>query len=150
MAVAHAVSCLYDELKCSVNESGHLDNAKQIVSWPNCSQDDVASSRTPSNPIYIFTLPAHLTYSLQNVWHTLLPSATASHHPWRYIQYSWCFFGVKSIWYIHYSIIDYRWEPTMYCGAFWLPKSVVADTSTLQISTLHVRVWAENPGVGVS
>jgi len=28
----HAVSCLSDELRCSVDESPHLDDAKQIVS----------------------------------------------------------------------------------------------------------------------
>jgi len=32
MAAEHAVSCLCDELKRSVNESGRLDDAKQISS----------------------------------------------------------------------------------------------------------------------
>jgi hypothetical protein len=38
----------------------------------------------------------------------------------------------------------------MYCDAFWLPKSVIADANTIQMPTLQVRVWAENIGVGVS
>jgi len=38
----------------------------------------------------------------------------------------------------------------MECDAFWLPKSVVADANTIQMATLEVRVWAENPGVGFS
>jgi hypothetical protein len=81
MTAEHAFSCLCDELKRSVDESGRLDDAKQIASKLNCSQDDVAGSRKPSKPIYIFALPAHLTYNLQNLRHTLLTSATASHHP---------------------------------------------------------------------
>jgi len=32
MTAEHACNCLCDELKCSVDESGHLDDAKQIVS----------------------------------------------------------------------------------------------------------------------
>jgi len=32
MTAEHAFSCLCDELKRSVNKSGHLDDAKQIVS----------------------------------------------------------------------------------------------------------------------
>jgi len=51
----HALSCLYDELKRSVDESGRLVAAKQIVSYLNCSQDDVAGSRKPSKPMNIFT-----------------------------------------------------------------------------------------------
>jgi len=31
MTAEHAVICLWDELKRSVDESGHLDDAKQIV-----------------------------------------------------------------------------------------------------------------------
>jgi hypothetical protein len=38
----------------------------------------------------------------------------------------------------------------MYCDAFWLPKSVIADANTIQMPTLQVRVWAENIGIGVS
>jgi hypothetical protein len=67
MAGEHAFICLCDELKYSVNESGCLDDAKQIASLLNCSQDDVARTRKPSKPIYIFALPAHLTYNLQNL-----------------------------------------------------------------------------------
>jgi hypothetical protein len=81
MTAEHAFSCFCDELKCSVDESGHLDAAKQIASKLNCSQDDVAGSRKPSKPIYIFALPAQLTCNFQNLRHTLLTSATASHHP---------------------------------------------------------------------
>jgi len=32
MTAEHAFSCLCDELKCSVDESGRLDDAKQIAS----------------------------------------------------------------------------------------------------------------------
>jgi hypothetical protein len=81
MTAEHAFGCLYDELKRSVDESGRLDDVKHIASQLNCSQDDVAGSRKPSKPIYIFALPAHLTYNLQNLRHTLLTSATTSHHP---------------------------------------------------------------------
>jgi hypothetical protein len=58
----------------SVDESGHLDNAKQIDSRLNCSQNDVARSRKPSKPIYIFMLPAHVTYNLQNLKCNMMPS----------------------------------------------------------------------------
>jgi len=51
MTAEHAFSCLCDELKRSVEESGCLEDAKQIVSQLNCSQDDVAGSRKPSKPI---------------------------------------------------------------------------------------------------
>ena len=47
MTVGHAFSCLCDQLKHSVDESGSLDDAKQVVSALNCSQDDVAGSRKP-------------------------------------------------------------------------------------------------------
>jgi len=99
MTKEHAFSCLCDEPKHSVDESGLLDDAKQIASKLNCSKDNVARSRKPSKPIYIFALPAHHTYNLQNLRHTLLTSATASHHPWWYIQHSQCLFRVTSIWY---------------------------------------------------
>ena len=99
MTAEHALSCLCDELTRSVDESGRLDDAKQIASKLNCSEDDVTGSRQPSQPIYIFDLPAHLTYNLQNVQHTLFTSDTALHHPWRYIQHSRCLFRVTSIWY---------------------------------------------------
>jgi len=38
----------------------------------------------------------------------------------------------------------------MKCDACWLPKSVVTDTNTIQMWTLQVHVWAQNPGAGVS
>jgi hypothetical protein len=75
MTAEHAFICLCDELKRSLDESGRLDDATQIASLLNCSQDDVAGSRKPSKPIYIFALPAHHTYNLQNLRHTLLISA---------------------------------------------------------------------------
>ena len=81
MTAEHAFSCHCDELKHSVNESEHLDEGKHNVSYLNCSQDDVARSRKPSKPIYIFAFPAHLTYNLQNLRHTFLISAASSHHP---------------------------------------------------------------------
>lgn len=31
MAQQHAFGCLYDELRYSVNKSGHIDNGKQII-----------------------------------------------------------------------------------------------------------------------
>jgi hypothetical protein len=36
----------------------------------------------------------------------------------------------------------------MWC--FWLPKSVVADSNTIQMPTQKLHVWAGNAGVGVS
>jgi len=47
MTAEPALSCLSEEIKCSVYKSGHLDNAKQIISYLNISQDDVARSRKP-------------------------------------------------------------------------------------------------------
>ena len=81
MTAEHNFGSLCDQLERSVDESGCLDDAKQVVFLLNCSQDDVAGSRKPSKPIYIFALRAHLTYNLQNLQHTLLTSATALHHP---------------------------------------------------------------------
>jgi hypothetical protein len=80
MTAEHAFSSLCDERKRCVDESGRVDGARHIAPQLNCSQDDVAGSRKPSKPIYIFALPAHLTYNLQNLRHTLLTSATLSHH----------------------------------------------------------------------
>jgi len=51
MTAEHAFSCLCDELKHAVDESGRLDDAKQIASSLNCNQDVAAGSRTPSQPI---------------------------------------------------------------------------------------------------
>jgi len=59
MTAEHAFSCLWDELKHAVDESGRLGDAKQIASSLNCNQDVVAGSRKPSQPIYIFPLPAN-------------------------------------------------------------------------------------------
>jgi len=42
MTAEHALSCLCDEFKHSVAESGRLDDAKQTVSKLDSSQDDVA------------------------------------------------------------------------------------------------------------
>jgi hypothetical protein len=42
MTAEHGFSCLCDEHKRSDDESGHLDDAKQIASQLNCCQDDVA------------------------------------------------------------------------------------------------------------
>jgi len=50
---------------------------------------------------------------------------------------------------IHHAIIDHCWQATMWCDAFWLPKSVVTDANNVQMPTLHVWVWAENASVGV-
>jgi len=47
MTAEHAVSCLCYKLKHSVDESGRLDDAKQIVSQLNHTHDDVVGSRTP-------------------------------------------------------------------------------------------------------
>jgi len=99
MSAAHACNCLHDEHKCSVNKWGRWDDAKQIVTKLNCSKDDVAASKKPSKPIYIFTLLAHLTYYLQTFRHPILTSDTSSPHPWWYIKYSWCLFKVTTIWY---------------------------------------------------
>jgi len=76
LTAEHAVSCLCDEVKLSVNESGWLDDAEQIVSLLYCSQNEVARSRKPSKPIYIFALPANLTYNHQNIQHTIFISPT--------------------------------------------------------------------------
>jgi len=38
----------------------------------------------------------------------------------------------------------------MSCDPLWLPKWVVTDGNTIQMPTLHLRVWAENAGVAVS
>jgi len=45
MTAELAFSCLCDEFKRSVDKSGHLDDAKKILSQLNRSQDDVAGSR---------------------------------------------------------------------------------------------------------
>jgi len=44
MTAEHAFGCLCDEFKHSVDKSGHLNEAKQIVPYLNSSQDDVAGS----------------------------------------------------------------------------------------------------------
>jgi len=60
MATEHAFSCLCNDSKYSVKESGRFDDPKQITPDLKCSQDDVAGSRIPSKPTYIYALPAHL------------------------------------------------------------------------------------------
>jgi len=82
MTPEHASSCVCEELKHSLHESRHLDDATQIVPLLNCSQDHVTRTRKPSKPIYIFTLPAHLTYNLQGLGRILLTSATTNKLPW--------------------------------------------------------------------
>jgi len=47
MTAVYVVNCLCDEFKRSVDDSGRLAHAKQIVSQLNCSQNDVAQSRNP-------------------------------------------------------------------------------------------------------
>jgi hypothetical protein len=42
MTTVHALSCLCDELKRSVDKSGRLDYANEIASQLSCSHDDVA------------------------------------------------------------------------------------------------------------
>jgi len=77
MTAEQGFSCVCDEHKHSVDESGRLDDVKQIASWLNCSQDDVAGSRKPSMPKYIrlacplclqypapSTNPSHLCYRI--------------------------------------------------------------------------------------
>jgi len=111
----HAFSCLCDEHKRSVDESGCLDDAKEIDSSLSCSQDDVAGSRNPSKPIHIFALPAHHTYNLHNVRHTLLISTSASHHHWQYIQQSRLWFGVT---HIQYPPLNH-WPPSRTYNGMW-------------------------------
>jgi len=61
MTAEHALCFLRDELKCSVDKSGQLDDSKVIVSYLNCSQNDVGRRRKTSKPICIFALAAHHT-----------------------------------------------------------------------------------------
>jgi len=81
MTVEHACHCLRDEHKRLVDESGCVDDAKEIDSSLNIRQDDVARSSKPSMPIYIFAFRVRHTYKLHNLGHILLSSATTSHHP---------------------------------------------------------------------
>jgi len=69
----------------------------------------------PSKPIYIFTLPAHLTDNLQNLWHSHLPISTASHHPSWCIQHTQSFRWVTSIWYPPLN----HWPPLRTWYAMW-------------------------------
>jgi len=78
MTAEDAFRCLFDEHKRSVDKSGCLDDAKQIVSELNSSQDDVAGSRKPlQSHLYIclacppylqslepLTHPPHLSYCI--------------------------------------------------------------------------------------
>jgi hypothetical protein len=63
----HAISCLRNEHKRLVDESGRLDNANHISCKLNCSQDDVPGLRKLSKPKYLFALSAHCTYNLPNL-----------------------------------------------------------------------------------
>jgi hypothetical protein len=47
MTAEHALSGLCDDIQHSVDESGPIDDSKQIVSWLNRSQDDVTVLRKP-------------------------------------------------------------------------------------------------------
>jgi len=69
----HPFSCLFDELKCSVDESGCLDDAKQLVSQLNSSQDDVAGSRKHLQA-HIYIRLAYPPY-----WQSLEPSTHRRH-----------------------------------------------------------------------
>jgi len=69
----------------------------------------------PSKFTYIFALPAQLTYNLQTLWHTLLTSATALHHPWWHIRHSQCWFKVKSIYYPPLN----HWQPLRPQNVIW-------------------------------
>jgi len=78
MTAEHAISCLCDKLKCSVDESGCLEDGNQIFSKLTSCQDDVARSRKPLQAhLYIWlgcppylqspeplTHPPHLCYRI--------------------------------------------------------------------------------------
>jgi len=73
MTAEHALSYLCDELKLSVYKSGHLDDATEIDSQLNSSQDDVAGSTKP--------LQAQINFRL--VCQPYLQSPEPSSHPHR-------------------------------------------------------------------
>jgi len=98
MTAEHALSCLCDELKHSVDKSGCIDYVREIIpSWMAAKMMS-PDQENPSKPMYIFGLPAHLNYNPQNLQHTILTSATASYHPWLYIQYFQPMFNITMIW----------------------------------------------------
>jgi hypothetical protein len=99
MTVEHALNCLCNELRCSDNKIGYLDDGMQNDSLVNCSQGGVATVRRASKPINVFDLPLILTYNLQSPQHSHHTSAAALHHLWPYIQYSRCLFGITTIQY---------------------------------------------------
>jgi len=93
----YAISCVYNILKCPVDELGHIDDSMLTVSSLNCIEDNVGGSRKLLNSLYPFSLPAHLTYHLQNLQYTLLTIATTLHYPWRCIPHSRHLFRVANI-----------------------------------------------------
>jgi len=136
----HAFGCLWDELKHSGNESGRWDVANKSFPCGISAQIMSLDQENPSKPIYIFAQPAHLTDNLQNLWHTLLTSTTASHHLWRYVQHSWPLFWVTSICYpplTHWPML--RTEIVMWClvvamiSHHWCKFNPVADTTSLRL-----------------
>jgi len=75
--VGNTICCLCDKFQHLVNKSGRLYDSKDIVSELNCSQDDFARWSKPSKSTFCFGLPAHLTYTAQNLRLTFPSSATA-------------------------------------------------------------------------
>jgi len=83
MTAEHALSCLLDERKYSVDTSECLDDAKkQFPSWIPAMMM-LMDLDNPSKPTYSFALPAHITNNFQAMWEYRHTSDTASHHPWR-------------------------------------------------------------------
>jgi hypothetical protein len=83
---------------CSVDESGHLDDAKQIASWQECSNADVTGSKKTvhanvhirlSCPHYFqspepFTHPPHICYCIASplTIYSTLPIRVQSYKHW--------------------------------------------------------------------
>jgi hypothetical protein len=88
----------------SMNQGAYMMLSTLAATWNasqlNCRQHEVASSRTPSKPIYKFALAAHRNYNVQNLGHNLLTSATTLHHHWWNNQYSTPILSVSDICYL--------------------------------------------------
>jgi len=144
MNADHAFSYLCDELKCSDDESEYFGDATHNIYLLYSSQDDVDESRKPlqahkyislASPPYLqcpepSTHPVHLCHHI--AWLLIICSILLT------LVYSTETFS------IHHTIIDHVWEPRMKCDTFWLPNSVIPDANAIQISSLLVRIWAEN------
>jgi len=99
-----------------------------------CWLVDKIMSPDHNNPpmrTHIFGFPAHITFNLKNLQHTLLASTMESHYPWWHNRHSRCLFLVTII---EHSPINH-----------WLPMGTWYVTWYLLVAEISHHRWKYYP-----